>query len=166
MVGMSTYDETKHPRGGNPVNTGEYSEKSNSAPEGTLPATSHRESNTEYLEGAIGFTFRAENYSEDDVIPAMKNSMLRLELASIDTTDPREAIVELADTLNLDLTNEYTYDSDAFPKPVFTDQLTCSDRSWAGESAPAHEMLGKTGEHQSCMYCGYEVDGVITSWAA
>lgn len=34
---MSSYDETKHTRGGNPANTGEYSEKNNSAPEGALP---------------------------------------------------------------------------------------------------------------------------------
>lgn len=35
---MSTYDETRHTRGGNPANTGEYSTKANSAPETQLPA--------------------------------------------------------------------------------------------------------------------------------
>lgn len=36
MAGMSTYDESKHARGGNPTNTGEYSAKVNSAPEGDV----------------------------------------------------------------------------------------------------------------------------------
>lgn len=34
---MTSYDESKHTRGGNPANTGEYSEKTNSAPESKLP---------------------------------------------------------------------------------------------------------------------------------
>lgn len=76
---MSTYDETKHARGGNPVNTGEYSEKSNSVPETALPGLTQLERNAQFYNRK--FYVFADGYEAQQKAVALQMDAFNAEVA-------------------------------------------------------------------------------------
>lgn len=103
----------------------------------------------------VGYTFRAEIYPADKILDVIELGLPVI----ISPFDRRVAIEErlknLADALGIDYGDERSYDSNDFPKPVFEEQLTCSDSEWT-ELAPDHQWapIALPIADQTCRWCG------------
>lgn len=106
----------------------------------------------------VGYTWRAENYSGENLIEAMvKAGELSPGARGMSVED---ALNQHAGANAIDREDEYSFDSDDFPKTVSGDQLACSDGDWAGDQAPDHLVVGD--EFPYCASCGAEFDELST----
>ncbi len=112
----------------------------------------------------VGFTYRAENHPATTALVIRVAEDHGLSLTgmlggAIDAGEIEVALDRVAHLLGIDRSNEFSFDSDVFPKPVFAEQLTCTDRSWS-ELAPDHYMvpIGASAKYQSCAWCGETPD--------
>ena len=99
----------------------------------------------------IGYTYRAENLTGKQVVDR---------LVAAGRLSPgawgmrvEDALNQLAAVEDVDRDNEFSFDTDEFPKPIGSDELTCDDE-WAGDLAPEHLVGG--GEFPECAKCGRE----------
>lgn len=122
-------------------------------------------------EEPVGYTYKAENYpargtsNDDDVLVALLDGQVgqpdgRLRkivildaISGVRTTE--QILRELASTFGVEYDDERSYDSDYFPKPIFEDQLGCTDKDWT-DLAPDHQfpfIPGDDGVYY-CRFCG------------
>lgn len=122
-------------------------------------------------EKPVGYTYRAENFPEratsndNDVLVALLNGqvgkpdyVLRAAviidaMSSARTTE--EILRDLAGPHGIEYDDPQSYDSDDFPKPIYEDQLGCSDKDWT-DLAPDHQfpfIPGDDGVYY-CRFCG------------
>lgn len=130
---MTSFAPTDHPR----VSDGRFTDKPQTAP-------------TVSLYAPVGYTYKAENWSA---------SALTKELVRRGELSPAALDMNLEDALNqhaganaIDRDDEYSFDSDDFPKVVTRDQLSCSD-DWS-DDAPEHNADADG----VCGSCGAELD--------
>lgn len=105
----------------------------------------------------IGYTYRAENLSGPELIETMIHRGV-LSPAARDM-NVEDVLNQHADANAVDRDDEYSFDSDGFPKNIFAEQLECSD-GWAGELAPDHLVV--EGEFPYCVKCGHEFEELST----
>lgn len=124
-------------------------------------------------EEPVGYTYRAENYpaqgtsNDDDVLVALLNGQVGkpdyalrsiVILDAMSSADSTETILRrLAEHEGIEYDDPRSYDSDVFPKPIYADQLTCSDQEWT-ELAPRHtfEFIPRADGATHCILCGIE----------
>ena len=75
-----------------------------------------------------GYTWKAENYKADDLIKAMVAAK-ELSPAALDM-NAEEVLNQHAGANAIDREDEYTFDSDDFPKVIFGSQLSEDDEEW------------------------------------
>lgn len=96
----------------------------------------------------VGYTFMAENFEPDRLVEFMVTTG-RLSPAARDM--PVEDVLDQhAGALAIDRGDVYSFDTDDFPKPVFEDDLVCSDNDWTTK-APACDFPGGD---DPCRICG------------
>lgn len=107
-------------------------------------------------EEPVGYTWRAENYPADRIIEAMESSDLRFP-NWYDFPTVEGKVRQLALLNDVEYDDPRSYDSDDFPKPIYADQLACSDSEWT-ELAPSHvfEFIPREDGVAHCMFCGIE----------
>ena len=142
---------------GTPKNKGSWAANDNGNPEATLgtsgaaanPETSLRngdlalanklariEANTAFLDSAVGYSFRAENYLPEDIVGEVNGSysaqcdLLPEPVKEFGT--PGEYLAHLAEAFDVDVAVGYSYDSDDFPKPFFEDQVSVHEHALLG----------------------------------
>lgn len=78
----------------------------------------------------VGYTYKAENYRWPNLVEVLiregRAAPAARDMAADDVLDQ---IVE-AEALDIDRSDELTFDSDDFPKVIFRDQLTEADDDW------------------------------------
>jgi len=107
-------------------------------------------------EEPVGYTWRAENWAADRIIEGLEQAPI--ELPTFYGGEPVGVLMKhIAELNGIDYDNPYSYDSDDFPKPIYADQLSCSDQEWT-ELAPSHtfEFLPREDGVAHCMHCGIE----------
>lgn len=75
------------------------------------------------LDGAIGYTFQADIYGDWEIVDQLTGAYpdeVRDMLADGVARNSNAFVAELAHRLNIDITDESNYDSDEFPKPIYT----------------------------------------------
>jgi hypothetical protein len=108
-------------------------------------------------EEPIGYTYKAENYPASQIIEALEQGStgLHFPAVSYDSYTPEGMLQRLAFLNEIEYDDPRSYDSDDFPKPIFADQLACTD-DWAGDAKPGHYWLPwmATAKDQTCGFCG------------
>lgn len=114
-------------------------------------------------EEPVGYTYRAENYPADKILDALFEAGLLLarpHFASPAVVEPavtESTLRSMAEVQGIEYDDPRSYDSDVFPKPIYADQLSCSDSEWT-ELAPSHtfEFIPRNDGVPHCMFCGAE----------
>ncbi len=126
---MSNFNEADHPRGlpnsGAPGSTrGSFTEKANTSPETGLPAPKLPFAS---YPGPVGYTYKADLYEPAQLIEAMIRSGDASPAAR--EMDVEDVLDQIASANGIDREDEYSFDSDDFPKPVFRHQLDPEEQS-------------------------------------
>jgi len=79
----------------------------------------------------VGYTFKADNYRGDDLI----EELIKAKLASPAARDMavEDVLDQIAGANAIDREDEYTFDTDDFPKVIFGSQVDISDAPWLGD---------------------------------
>lgn len=78
----------------------------------------------------VGYTYRAENYTPTALIELLiADGSLTAEAREIREED---ALTALAAQRGIDRMDEWSFDSDDFPKVIFDSQVTEDDYGWLG----------------------------------
>jgi hypothetical protein len=108
-------------------------------------------------EEPVGYTYKAENYPADRIIEALEQGGTGLHFPAMTYGDwtPEGMLRRLAFLNEIEYDDPRSYDSDDFPKPIYADQLSCSDSEWT-ELAPRHtfEFIPREDGLARCMFCG------------
>lgn len=96
---------------------GRFGEKLNSAPSVTLAYRS---------DDIVGYTYKAANYPPEKILAALGVA----DVVSEESIDER--LAALAAERGIDRDDEYSFDSDDFPKAVHEAQVSTADYAWLG----------------------------------
>jgi hypothetical protein len=80
--------------------------------------------------GIVGYTYRADNLTPENLIEQMVRAG-ELSPAARDM-NVEEALDQHAGANAIDREDEYSFDSDDFPKVIFESQVTVTDNDWLG----------------------------------
>ena len=121
--------------------------------DGTFTTKAHSRPDLELAadDAPVGYTYRAENWRPQDLIAELVRRG-ELSPAALDM-NPEDALNQHAGANAIDRDDEYSFDSDEFPKIVDRHQLSCSDLDWTSY-APEHIV----DEDGVCETCGIELD--------
>lgn len=147
MTGMTTDTIRRVPAG--TTRGGRFA--AHNRPEGNLALSAIRYGDP------VGYTYQAENLSGPELIETMIHQ---------GELSPAARDMNVEDVLNqhaganaINRDDEYSFDSDNFPKTIREEQLECSD-DWAGKLAPDHQVVGD--EFPECIVCHREFPELST----
>jgi hypothetical protein len=92
-----------------------------------------------------GYTYKAENYTPEALISYLIQTRVLAPAAR--NMDPEEALDQLAETYAIDRDDEWTFDSDDFPK-VIGGWMDADPREFVGATEP--ETPAKNTDYQDC----------------
>ena len=72
----------------------------------------------------VGYCYQADLWCTQCIVPALVARYLSASVGVESIDDTERALAYIAERLGLDICDESSYDSYAFPKVVFADQLT------------------------------------------
>ena len=86
-------------------------------------------------DSVVGYTFRGEHMRPEQVLLHLRENGLisdRRYQATVDGTGDsvEETLTWWAELVHVDRTDEYSFDTDDFPKPIFLENLTVDDVDW------------------------------------
>lgn len=123
MAVMNTFDSNDHPRN-HPSNAGRFSDKVHSDPEGALSVLHIGPHDP------IGYTYKAENYTPSALAEVLiRNGELSPGARGMTAEN---ALDQLADATGVDRDDEYSFESDDFPKVITGDMVSIADAPWLG----------------------------------
>lgn len=92
---------------------------------GEATITLDRPDTAVFLREAVGYTYRAELYSIKEIAGRMRSDLP--DATTPLTGDHADYLSNLANELDIDVSDPYSYDTDDFPKPIFEDQVTIAE---------------------------------------